>query len=222
MRRFEFPVDGEYAREVNETVVDMRRLRLWSIVVACVLGVLTAGLIWLDHPSTYILASVFVIAIVIALWVAIWSPRRLGSIEKVYATGDLVPAMIAEVHTRSITILALVDVAKPAAKGTKYALVARSVRTLPGHKRWPGEKVPAVSVLSDRVPRPGADTWQVANPMPIAWGTADSEVIAQAVSAISDVEWNVLARNVSRSRRVRKATGQRLLLDAEEVPAELR
>lgn len=221
MRRFEFPIDRAHANAVNETVADVRRLRASAIITTFVLGAGTAWLISLDHPWAYILAAVLAIGTATASWVALWSPRRIGSIEKLYADGSLVPAVVAEAGKRGVTIMALMDIAKPETPGVRYALVTRKVRSLPGHSVRPGERVPSISVLSDRSGRTTAGTWQVASPMPIAWATTDATVIEAAGAAIAEAEWNLLVAKVALSERVRRATDQRLLLDPHELPEEL-
>lgn len=222
MRRFEFPIDRAHAKAVNETVADLRRLRASALITTFVLGAGTAWLISLDHPWAYILAAVLAIGTATAMWVALWSPHRFGSIEKLYTEGSLIPAVVSETGKRGVTIMALIDVAKPETPGAHYALVTRKVRSLPGHSMHPGERVPSVSVLSDRSARTTAGTWQVASPMPIAWATTDATVIEAAVAAIADAEWNLLVAKVALSERVRRAADQRLLLDPQDLPQELR
>ncbi|MFH5211921.1 DUF3239 domain-containing protein [Antrihabitans sp. NCIMB 15449] len=222
VRRFEFAVDRGHAKAVNETIADVRRLRMAAIVLAVVLGAATAVLISLDHPWSYILSVVFAIGAATSLWVAIWAPRRVGSIEKLYAEGPLVAAVVSETRSDGLTLLALVDVGLPDAAGARYAFVTRSVRSLPGHNATPGERVPSVSVLADRTVLPTGDTWQQVRPMPIAWGTRDGEVIARAIAAIDDAEWQLLADNLSVSEKVRRAENNHLLVNPKDLPPELR
>jgi hypothetical protein len=140
VRRFEFAVDREHARAVNEVVADTRRLRLGAFIAAAMLGLCTAGLIRLDHPYLFLLAVAFGLGTVTALFVALWTPRR-ARIEMLYAEGELVPAVVVDRHPGRAVLLVLVDVAKAGAD-PHYALITRKARSLPGYRIWPGERVP--------------------------------------------------------------------------------
>ncbi|MFF0493043.1 DUF3239 domain-containing protein [Nocardia sp. NPDC003482] len=220
MRRFEFAVDREHARAVNEVVANLRRLRLLALAAAIVLGLGTAGLIWLNHPYSFLLAIAFALGTLIAVFVAVWTPYR-SRVDKLYAEGDLVPAVVSGPHAKGVTLLALVNLAKPEAD-PRYALITRVVRALPGHRVEPGEQVPAVTVRADRVPRSVADLRQVVSAMPIAWGTRDGAVIERARAAIGEAEWKLLADNLSLASKVQGVDTKRLLLDPHQLPEELR
>ncbi|QBJ97337.1 DUF3239 domain-containing protein [Rhodococcus sp. ABRD24] len=221
MRRFEFPVDKHHAKAVNETLADVRRLQWSAALMAVVLAAAAVGLFFLGQPWAYILGAVLAICAVTSLWMVVWTPRKVGSIDQLYAKGDLVPALISEVHPRGYTLLALVDIAKPDAAAPRYALATRTIRALPGKGYTVGHKVPSVSVLGDRTNRGDSDTWQMVSMMPIAWGTWDSKVIAKATSQITETEWNLLRRNISMSEKVRASDNQYVLLDPAQLPDEL-
>ncbi|MFJ9363065.1 DUF3239 domain-containing protein [Nocardia sp. NPDC101769] len=221
MRRFEFAVDRDHARAVNEVVAYLRRLRIWAYSAAIWLGLGTAFLIWVNHPWSWLLAVAFLLAAVTALFIGYWTPHR-GRVDKLYAAGDLVPAVVSETHGNGATLLALVDLAKPNTAGPRYALVTRTVRSLPGHRTRAGERVPAVTVRVDRAPGPVGDLWQSVSAMPIAWGTRDLNIIERARGAIHEVEWKLLTDNLDLATKVRGADAKRLLLDPQQLPEELR
>ncbi|WP_067819840.1 DUF3239 domain-containing protein [Nocardia inohanensis] len=221
MRRFEFAVDREHARAVNEVVADLRRLRVLAIGVAVLLGVGTAFLVWLNHPWSYLLAVAFLLGATTALFIGLWTPYR-GRVERLYASGELVPAVVSETNGKGATLLALIDVAKPNTDGPRYALVTRTVRSLPGHRAREGERVPAVTVRIDRAPGSVGDLWQSVSAMPIAWGTRDLNIIARARTAIREVEWQLLTDNLDLAAKVRRVDAKRLLLDPRQLPEELR
>ncbi|WP_051022097.1 DUF3239 domain-containing protein [Nocardia pneumoniae] len=220
MRRFEFAVDRRHAHAVNEVFADLRRLRLMAIAAAVVAAAGTAFLIWLDHTWAYLLAVAFALGAVTALWVALWTPRH-SSIDKLYADGELVPAVVSETYPSGVVLLALVDVSAPETSDPRYALVIRKVRTLPGHQAKAGERVPSVAVRTDRAPRQVGERWQSVSAMPIAWGTTDGTVIERARAAISEVEWRLLTDNLALADKVRRTTTKRLLLDPHQLPGEL-
>ncbi|WP_067472202.1 DUF3239 domain-containing protein [Nocardia amamiensis] len=220
MRRFEFAVDRRHAHAVNEVVADLRRLRLMAIAAAVVAATGTTFLIWLNHTWAYLLAVAFALGAVTALWVALWTPRH-SSIDKLYADGELVPAVVSETYPSCVVLLALVDVSTPETRDPRYALVTRKVRKLPGHKAEAGERVPSVAVRTDRAPRQVGERWQSVSAMPIAWGTTDGSVIERARAAISEVEWRLLTDNLALADKVRRTATKRLLLDPHQLPGEL-
>jgi hypothetical protein len=220
VRRFDFAVDRAYARSVNEIVPTVRRLRIVAFAVAIVLGLSTAGLIRVGHPYSFLLAVAFALGTVTALFVAIWSPHR-ARVDKLYAAGELVPAVVSEQSPKGLTLLALVNVAKPGATPV-YALIARVVRALPGYRGRAGEQVPSVTVRTDLASGSIGDPRQTITAMPIAWGTRDVGVIERARAAISDVEWKLLADNITLAAKVLAAESKRLLLDPQQLPEELR
>ncbi|WP_433624964.1 DUF3239 domain-containing protein [Nocardia sp. CA-120079] len=220
MRRFDFIVDRKHARAVNEVVAGLRRQRAAAIGAAILLGLGTAFLIWLNHPWAYLLAIAFALGAVVALWVAFWTPHR-SSIDKLYADGELVPAVVSETHPGGVVLLALVDVSKPETHDPRYALVIRKVRDLPGHEKRAGERVPSVAVRTDRAPRQVGERWQSVSAMPIAWGTRDGTVIDRARAAISEVEWRLLTDNLELADKVRRTSAKRLLLDPHQLPGDL-
>ncbi|MGK8555135.1 DUF3239 domain-containing protein [Nocardia gipuzkoensis] len=220
MRRFEFAVDLRHAHAVNEVFADLRRLRLMAIAAAVVAATGTAFLIWLNHTWAYLLAVAFALGAVTALWVALWTPRH-SSIDKLYADGPLVPAVVSETYPSGVVLLALVDVSTPETRDPRYALVTRKVRTLPGHKAKAGERVPSVAVRTDRAPRQVGERWQSVSAMPIAWGTTDGSVIERARAAISEAEWRLLTDNLALADKVRRTATKRLLLDPHQLPGEL-
>jgi hypothetical protein len=220
VRRFEFAVDRSHAHAVNEVFADFRRLRILAIAAAVVAAAGTAFLIWLNHPWAYLLAIAFALGAVTALWVALWTPWH-SSIDKLYADGELIPAVVSEARPTGLVLLALVDVSTPESEAPRYALVTRKVRTLPGHEPKAGERVPSVAVRTDRAPRQVGERWQSVSAMPIAWGTTDDAVIARARAAISEAEWRLLTDNLGLAEKVRRAAAKRLLLDPDQLPGEL-
>ncbi|WP_305094029.1 DUF3239 domain-containing protein [Prescottella sp. R16] len=222
MRRFEFPVDKHHAKSVNETFSDIRRLQWSAGLMAVLLGGGAAWLFVLGQPWSYILGVVLAVCALTSLFMVVWTPRKVGSLEDLYAQGDLVPAVVAEVRPRGYTLLALVDIAKSDAGGPRYALATRAVRALPGKAYRVGAKVPSVAVLGDRTSRSNGETWQMVSFMPISWGTRDSTVLTKATAQIGDVEWALLKKKIATSEQVRTADQQFVLLDPSELPGELR
>jgi hypothetical protein len=218
VRRFEFPVDSAHAKSVNETVGDVRRLRWAALITALLFVALAVWLILLAHPWSYALGAVAIVAAVGSVWMAFWAPRKVGSVEDLYANGELVPAIVAVTRPRGATLMALVNTAKPSADRPHYALVTRTIRTLPGHAMTNvGERVPSISVLSDRSTNSQADTWEMVSPMPIAWGTRDPKVIRRAIEQIPNAEWKLLTKSIPLVDDVPRAKNQQIPVDANDI-----
>ncbi|MFD1810700.1 DUF3239 domain-containing protein [Rhodococcus gannanensis] len=218
MRRFEFPVDTAHAKSANETVGDVRRLRWAALITALLFVAIGVWLILLAHPWSYIVGALAIVGAVTSVWMAFWAPRKVGSVEDLYANGELVPAIVAVSRPRGATLLALVNTAKPSADRPHYALVTRNIRTLPGHSLSNvGERVPSISVLSDRSTNSTADTWQMVSPMPIAWGTRDPKVIRRAIEQIPNAEWKLLTKSIPLADDVPRAKNQQIAVDANDI-----
>nr|WP_153212017.1 DUF3239 domain-containing protein [Rhodococcus sp. MS13] len=201
-------------------MADVRRLQISAVIFAIVLAAVGAWLISMGEVWSIIIGAVLAIGAASSLWVALWAPRKVGSVESLYADNPLVPAIVTEVHPRAATLTALIDIAKPAAGAPKYALVSRNVRLNP---KWRvGDRIPSVALRSDRSTRSKADTWQMVSPMPIEWGTKDSAVLARAIAAVSASEWNFLQSRIPDSEEVRTHPDRRVLINPADLPDSLR
>lgn len=227
VRRFEFPVDLPHAKSVNQTLADVRSLRRSAVIVAVLCAAGSVWLFLLGQPWSYIVGAVLVVAAATAVWVALWAPRKVGTIEELYHDSPLVPAMVAETRPRGLTLLSLIDIAKTddASAGAPehhYALVTRDVQAIPGHRAKVGERVPCVAVLSDRTTRNKSGVWQMVSPMPISWATRDAAIIAKATAAIDKSEWKLLESKLTVVDEVNARTERRIELDTKELPPGLR
>ncbi|MFI5715403.1 DUF3239 domain-containing protein [Nocardia sp. NPDC051750] len=220
MRSFEFAVDRRHAQAVNEVVAGRRRVRLAAVVAMLLGAAATAYLVWLGRAWSYPLAVACALVAATALWVALWAPRRTA-IARLYAEGELVPAVVSGTHSRGAVLLALVNVARRDTGEFRYALVTKNVRGLPGHRLSAGERVPAIAVRGDRTARAIGERWLPVDAMPIAWGTPDIAVIERARAAIAEIEWRLLADNLALAERVQRSATKRLLLDPGQLPEGL-
>lgn len=220
MAQFKFTVDNAQVKSTNDTMADVRRLRVSAVIFAVLLAAGGAWLISLDHVWSTIVGVVLVIGAISSLGVALWAPRKVGSAEKLYRDNPLVPAIVTEIHPRAATLTALIDIAKPAAGGPQYALVSRNVRLNPHWKV--GDRIPSVALRSDRTTRSKDPLWQMVSPMPIEWGTKDRAVLARAIGAISAGEWNFLQSRIPDSEEVRTHPERRIIVDPADLPDHLR
>jgi len=228
VRRFEFPVDLPHAKSVNQTLADVRSLRRSAVIVALLCAAAAVWLFLLGQSWSYIVGAVLAVAAATSVWVALWAPRKIGTIEELYHDSPLVPALVAVTRPRGLTLLSLIDIAKAddeSASGTRkhhYALVTRDVQAIPGHRARVGERVPCVAVLSDRTTRNTSGVWQMVSPMPIAWATRDAAVIAKAAAAIDESEWKLLKSKLAVADEVNARTERRIELDTKDLPPGLR
>ncbi|MDG3011728.1 DUF3239 domain-containing protein [Rhodococcus sp. D2-41] len=222
MRNLSFPLDLNHAKSVNENHTEVRRLRISALIVAALL--IAGAVLSFVFGSTWVVVLGVILAVfaVGAIFLSFWLPRQVGTLASLYAKGELVPAVIAEKRPRGVTLLALVNVSKHPDTDPRYALVTRSVSNLPGHNWAVGAKIPSAAVLGDRTSRGPQDVWQLAGPMPIAWGTRDRAVIARGIAEIPAWEWAFLARNTKRFKEVDAAPARLLALQARELPTEMR
>ncbi len=77
-------------------------------------------------------------------------------------------------------------------------------------------------MLSDRTTNNKTDVWQMASPMPIAWGTRDTNVLADAAGAIDHAEWRLLANKLKLADDVNATNERRMELESKDLPPELR
>ncbi|MDO4927442.1 MAG: DUF3239 domain-containing protein [Corynebacterium sp.] len=202
MRIFEFDVDQDYAKKHNELFRDTRRLQ-WSAFFFGLIQLLIGWLIleWLGGEIGWIAFGLFALFAILSFAMIVIIPRQVGTVSQVYQTYPLAPAIIAEVNPRDVSLLALVDVSTTG-ETPKWALAARTVSNLEGHKRAKGERVPVVAVSGRRTVSQH-NAWDQATPVPIAWATQDTKVIKDAVRAIPQSEWDMLVRNKDKLSEVR-------------------
>ncbi|WP_291082301.1 DUF3239 domain-containing protein [Dietzia sp. UBA5065] len=214
-RLAEFPVDDAWVRKNNESLAEVRRLQ-WS---AGILGgiVLAAGIAVLVYsgPAAWgwfiaAMAGAFALGCLAMIW---YIPRKMGSMAQTYATSELIPAVIADVRPRGVTLLALADRAVDRSAGKLPVLVARSCEKIPGHETRVGERVPCVAVVGNRSARGRDNLYQFISPMPVAWATPDTTVLRRLVKEIPAGEWETLRQNLDRVDEVSALPTSLLPLD---------
>lgn len=214
-RLTDFPVDDAWVRKNNESLAEVRRLQ-WS---AGILGVvvLAAGIGMLLYSDLaawgWIIAALAGVFAIGCLAMIGYIPRKMGSMAHTYATSELVPAIVAEVRPRGLTLLALVDRAVDRSAGTLPALAVRSCEKIPGHDVRVGERVPCVAVVGNRSARGGDNLYQFISPMPVAWATPDAAVLRRLVREIPPGEWETLRQNLDRVGEVSASPTNLLPLD---------
>ncbi|MDV8001028.1 DUF3239 domain-containing protein [Rhodococcus sp. IEGM 1408] len=199
-RLVDFPVDDAWVRKNNESLAEVRRLQ-WSaailgvIVLAAGIGVLVYSGVAAWGWIVAVMAGAFALGCLAMIG---YIPRKMGSMARAYATSELVPAIIAEVRPRGITLLALADRAVDRSAGKLPTLVARSCSEIAGHETRVGERVPCVAVVGNRSSRGTDNLYQFISPMPVAWATPDKAVLRRLVAEIPAGEWETLRQNLDR------------------------
>ena len=222
MRTVKFLVDVPHAARVNETLGDLKRLRVAAAMFALLLAAGAVALAFTGEPWLVVLAMVLVAGAVASGYLVLWMPRKFGDLQSVYDRSALVPSIVTAVRARGMTIMALVNVAKSEAAPPRWALVTRRVTSLPGHDGMVGERVPAVAVVGDRRAGSRSANWEVVRPMPLCWGAREISVLTDAVDKIPYPEWNLLSENIQRAADVERSHDGHLLLADNEVPGSLR
>lgn len=214
-RLADIPVDDAWVRKNNENLAEVRRLQ-WSALVLGLL-VLAAGIGLLLYSEMemwgWMIAVVFGIFALGCFAMIFYIPRKMGSMARTYAVSELVPAVVAEVRPRGVTLLALVDQAVDRSTGSQPALASRSCEKIPGHEVRVGERVPSVAVVGNRNARRGDNTYQFISPMPVAWATGDRSVLRRLVGEIPGSEWERLRQSIDKVEQVSSLPNNLLPLD---------
>jgi len=163
-------------------------LRGWGLAGLCLLAV-GVGSWYFGHP---IWGSLFGVLSLPVLFIASRLPQTLKG--DAYRNGLLIPGIISSLNPLTITCLADVrtgddDDAEPGSIvwGVKQVVAPQ----LTVHPERLGEQVPCVSLFGET--DAAGEIYLNFEPRPLAWGTGDTGVIAQAHQAIEDEEWLLLA-----------------------------
>lgn len=214
-RLADFPVDDAWVRKNNESLTEVRRLQ-WSagilgvVVLAAGLGVLVYSGFEAWGWIVAVMAGMFALGCLAMIG---YIPRKMGSMAHTYATSELVPAIVAEVRPRGLTLMALVDRAVDRSAGKLPALVARSCEKIPGHDLKVGERVPCVAVVGNRSARGRDNLYEFISPMPIAWATPDAAALRRLTREIPAGEWETVRQNLDRVTEVMGSPASILPLD---------
>ena len=199
-RLAEIPVDNAWARKHNQNLGEIRRLQ----VSAGILGVLVlaAGAAILVSSGMaawgWIVGGMAIAFAVGCLAMIFYIPRRMGSIQSTYDTSEVIPAVIAKVRPRGVTLLALADQAVERSSGGVPVLVARPCNPIEGVESKVGERVPCVAVVANRSARGRDNLYQFVSPMPVAWATPDKAVWRKVAKQIPEGEWDTLRQNIDK------------------------
>ncbi|WP_034651941.1 DUF3239 domain-containing protein [Corynebacterium vitaeruminis] len=195
---FNFSVDEEYAKKHNELLKDTRRLQLSALLFALVqLAIGVSVYLFVGGGLGWIVLAVFGVMALVSLALIFVIPQQVGDAAKLYGTYELVPAVIAKVNPRDLTVMALVNMNVDPTAAPSYGLATRTITRLEGHERKVGERVPAVAVTGRRSTH-AQTTWDQISPMPIAWGTPDKATVARAEKEILADLWALLEKNIDK------------------------
>lgn len=211
-RLTDIPVDDVWVRKHNETLAEVRRLQWSAALLAVIVLAAAVGLLVYSGWASW----AWIVAVMLGMFglgcaaMIVYLPRRMGSMQHTYSTSELIPAVVAEVRPRGVTLLALADRAVDRSAGRMPVLVSRSCEKLPGHEHEVGHRVPCVAVVGNRSARGRDNTYQFVSPLPITWATSDAEVLRRCADEIPEREWDTLRRSIGRLPEV-EATPTRLL-----------
>lgn len=207
MAHFFFPIDADFAAKNNELLKDTKRLQISAGLFGIIQILIGVGLyFWLGGAFGIICLAVFAIMALISFAMIFVVPKQVGNAQHLYDNYDLVPAMIAEVNPRDMVVMALVNTNVNPTLPPRWALATRNITAIPGIEgdtRKVGTRIPAVAVTGQRSVG-NQDSWDQISPMPIAWATPDSSVIARAESTIPSEQWTTLSKNLNKLDQVRE------------------
>ncbi|AKK05266.1 hypothetical protein CMUST_04635 [Corynebacterium mustelae] len=198
MNSFSFDVDNDYAKKHNELLKDTKRLQISAIIFALILLAIGYGLrLYFGGTMGNLIIGCFAVMALISFGLVFIIPRQVGDASQLYSQYELCPAIIAQVNSRDLTLLALVNINSDPTAPPRWGLATRTVTRIEGHERRKGERVPAVAVTGRRSAHT-QDKWDEISPMPIAWGTKDPVVVKAAQKAIPHDQWHKLEKNAAK------------------------
>jgi hypothetical protein len=158
-------------------------LRGWGLAG---LGLVAVGVaLWYFQHQIW--GSLFLVLSLPVLFIASRLPQTLKG--DAYRNGLLIPGIISNLNPLTITCLTDVrtgDDTDEVLWGVKEVVVPK----LTVHPERLGEQVPCVSLFGETNPQ--GDHYVNFEPRPLAWGTDDNGIIAQARQAIDEEEWLLL------------------------------
>lgn len=205
MPNFSFDVDEAYAKKNNEFLRDTKRLQVSALLFGLVLLAVGGGLYYLADGAVWgwiVLLMMAIMAVISFIMIPIL-PRQVGSAQSLYDQYPLVPAVVAEINPRDVVLMALVNLNVDETRPPRWALALRTVTRLGVHQRKLGERVPAAAVSGRRTVR-DQDRWDEISPMPITWGTTDTDVVRTAEKTIPHDLWNKLEKNRNKFDQVKE------------------
>jgi hypothetical protein len=160
---------------------------LWLSRVTYLIGLASVGLgVWLWQADHGIWATVVVLAGLAVLFLGFMFGQGAGG--AAYESGLLVPAVVTAMQP--LTLAALADMRAADDELPLWGIIKIEVPQLPLHSATVGERVPCVALFSGE----NNGYWSQFEPRPLAWATADKQVIDNAMAAIGLDEWRTLAR----------------------------
>ena len=191
MKVFKFDVDESYAKQHNEMVRDTRSL-VASGVALFVISLAGAVAVWFFAPADSPWRTLGTVGLalfgIMMLIVGLLIPRSVGKTQSLYDAHPLAPAIITERAGTTITLTALVNKNVEPSQPPRWAITSRVVHPLPNTSDKVGTKVPVAAVGAQRS-RDNQGQWQTITPMPIAWGTPDTDVVDQARNSVPADQW---------------------------------
>lgn len=107
-----------------------------------------------------------------------------------YENGLLVPGIVTSIEPLAIAVLANMHKAEDNNEPVLWGALKIDVNTLPLHARRVGEQVPCAALFSGDK----KGYWAQLEPRPLAWATANEQVIRDAITTIDQHEWQALSR----------------------------
>jgi hypothetical protein len=161
-------------------------LRGWGLAGLGLLAV-GVGLWYFGHP---VWGSIFGVLALPVLFIASRLPQTLKG--DAYRNGLLIPGIVSNLNPLTITCLTDVRTGddENEAEGIVWGVKEVVAPQLTVHPERLGEQVPCVSLFGET--DTAGEIYLNFEPRPLAWGTDENSIIAQARQAIDDEEWGLL------------------------------
>ncbi|WP_298175935.1 DUF3239 domain-containing protein [Saccharomonospora sp.] len=221
-RFFDAPIDPEHLRGNSPNVY---RRTLWLSVGVCVGGVLVGLGVWaiadgMDRVDPSWWSMVLGVVAVLAGIGVFLRGLFAGNATKPYRGGQLVPGMVVEQADAAVQLLVLADTSRDLASPPEFAYRLVTFNAREGTRFVPGQPVPCVA--HGYIAPPWSKRWWSFEASPVAWATADTDVLDAAGKAIPRAEWDQLLAGAERVAGIRRRLSRLGRIGYEDLHESLR
>ncbi|OQO90069.1 hypothetical protein B1813_19820 [Saccharomonospora piscinae] len=221
-RFFDAPIDPAHLRASSPNVYR----RAWRLAVGVVVGGGLVGLgIWAlvagfgAAEVSWPLMVAGVVAVLAGVGLLLFG-LLTGGAATPYRGGQLVPGMVVEHADADVQILTLADTSRDPAAPPDFAYRLVSFHAREGTRFVPGQPVPCVA--HGFVAPPWSRRWWSFQASPVAWATAEAELVDAAGRAVPAAEWDLVLSGAERVADIRRRLTRVGRIAPDDLPESLR